>query len=437
MLVLVLAVGAVAAIGLGIATFGGNGSPRAASTGPAASRTPTPTPTPTAEPTAPVWGFVRSDEVAPPLGVARTPAPFVQAGSWQSVAGTREASATVIRRDTGHYNVIFPGVGVPGGRGVAVASAIGEDPVSCHTETWTPTGLAEEVTLTCRSPAGTYVDSRFTALFTFAPASYRPSSTLPDAYFRGRGTNPPTGGQPDSVPPYMYLRDDAPTEALVQAGNFYNVVGPTAPLAIKRIGVGHYSIDLIGPAYSSREGNNLQVNAVGSTPAGCNPLGRDELADRQTIFVGCAVGETWTDTPFVLLYANQHAMIPADNVAFGHAFSGQEVEATGKIVQPPLGRTVNAWDKYTASSAGKVNTVRHTSAGTYEVTFPSVGRVPDDVQVVAYGEPTHRCAIGGWTLPGAGTPGDVTVTIVCVDPRGARSDTQFSLAYLSAAALPS
>ncbi len=393
---------------------------------------------PATDPTAPVWGFVRSDEAAPPLDVARTPAPFVQAGSWQSAAGGSGAAATVVRRDVGRYSVTFPGIGVPGGRGVAVASAVGDQPVSCHTERWVRSGSAEDVTLSCRSPAGDYADSRFTALFTFAPASYRAPSTFSDTYFRGQGVSPtPTGASVSVPPPYTYFRDDAPGQASTPAGDHYDAAGPAASISINRIGVGHYSIDLVGPTYSAREGNNLQVNAIGSTPAGCNPLGRDEKADRQTIFVGCAVGETWTDTPFVLIYTNQHAMIGADNVSFGHAFTGQEVAGSGKIVQPPLGRTVEVWDRYTANSAGKANTVRHLSAGAYEVTFPAAGRTPDTVEVIPYGEPTHRCAIGGWSSPRGTTAGDVTVSVFCVDPAGARSDTQFSLAYVSAAVLTS
>ncbi len=392
-------------------------------------------------PGTPVWGFVRSDEAASPLGVARTPAPFVQAGSWQAATGATGtaaagASATVVRRGTGRYKVIFPGIGVPGGHGVALASAVGDEPVSCHSEGWAPSGPAEEVTLACRSPNGDYTDSRFTALFTFAPASYRASSAFPDPYFRGQAVSPaPTGGPASLPPPYTYFRDDEPGRDVTRVGDYYDAAGSATPFEIHRIGVGHYSIDLVGPAYSGREGNNLQVNAIGSTPAGCNPLGRDEKTDRQTIFVGCAIGQTWTDTPFVLVYTNQHALIGADTVLFGHAFSGQEAEDTGRIIQPPLGMTVDAWDRYTANSAGKVNTVRHISAGAYEVTFPAAGRAPDNVEVIPYGEPTHRCAIGGWSSPRGSAAGDVTVSVFCADPAGARSDTQFSLAYLSAALL--
>ncbi|WP_131765830.1 hypothetical protein [Candidatus Protofrankia californiensis] len=372
-----------------------------------------PAPTPTADPTAPVWGFLRSDEAAPAIGVPRVPASEVQAGSWQFAAATRQARATVIRRETGRYSVIFPRVGVPGGRGAAVVSAVGDAPVHCHTENWAPSGLDEEVTLACRSLTGAYVDSRFTALFTFAPASHRPNPSEP----------------------YAYFRDDAPSQQQVRPENSYSLAGP-GTIEINWTGIGHYSIDLIGALYA-RTGNNLQVNAVGSTTVGCSALGREVHPDRQTIFVGCADGQTWTDAPFVVVYGNQHTVIPVENAAFGHSFSGLEEEGTGKILQPPLERTVDVWPRYSANSAKKTNTIRHVSTGIYEVVFPGVGRAPDHVQVTPYGEPTRRCAIAGWTSPPAGEAGDVTTKVVCFDPDGSRADSQFSLAYVSTAALAS
>ena len=165
---------------------------------------------------------------------------------------------------------------------------------------------------------------------------------------------------------------------------------------------------------------------------GCSALGREVKADRQSIFVGCAVGSTWTDLPFVVVYANQHAMIANESVTFAHAFTGQQ-QPDGKIAQPPLGgAAVPAWDRYSANSSGAPTTIRHPAPGTYEVVFGGVGGTPDDVQVTPYGEPTHRCAVDSWA-PGTGAAShDITVKVLCVDPGGNKADTQFSLAYLRA-----
>ncbi|WP_250285849.1 hypothetical protein [Frankia sp. CiP1_Cm_nod2] len=398
-LVAVTAAAALVAVGCG-----SSDSPKGSASGRPAS-------VPTADPTTPVWGFLRSDDAAAAIGAPRTPAAEVQAGSWQSAAGTRQAKATVIRRGTGRYSAIFPGVGVPGGRGAAVVTAVGDAPVHCHAEDWAPSGPDEQVTLACRKLTGAYVDSRFTALFTFAPASHRPAPSEP----------------------YAYFRDDAPSQQQVRPDNSYSLAGP-GTIEINWRGIGRYSIDLIGRLYA-RTGNNLQVNSVGSTTVGCSALGREVHEDRQTIFVGCANGQTWTDSPFVVVYGNQHTVIPVENAAFGHSFTGLEEAGTGRILQPPLGRTVEVWPRYSANSAKRTNTVRHVATGVYEILYPGVGRAPDHVQVTPYGEPTRRCAIAEWASPPTGAAGDVTTRVVCFDPDGSRADSQFSLAYVSAAGL--
>jgi hypothetical protein len=252
------------------------------------------------------------------------------------------------------------------------------------------------------------VDSAFTALFTYAPDSYRPA-----------------GGQP-----YAYFRDDAPSEGRVTPDNYYSVTGP-GTIEINRVGDGHYNIDLIGHPYG-RTGHNLQVNAVGDTEAGCNGLGLEAKPDRQTIFVGCAVGKTWTDTPFVVVYGNQHGMLPVESFPFGHVFNGVAVHGS-PAMQPPIGQPVNAWLRYSANSTAGTNTVRRLEVGRYEVTFPGIGLAPDHVEVTPYGEPTSRCVLDGWTsAPAGGPPGDVAVSFHCIGPDGKPVDTFACVSYVSA-----
>jgi hypothetical protein len=364
-----------------------------------------------APPSTPVWGFLRSDAASAQAGQVQVADVATQAGSWQDAPALADARAGVVRTATGRYTVTFPGIAVPDGRGAAVATTVGgpgvAEAVHCHTVDWTAAGAAEQVRVACRTVAGEDADSAFTAMFAFAPDSHRPA-----------------GGQP-----YAYFRDDKPSEAKVAPADGYSFTGPDT-IEINRVGVGEYHIDLIGKPYA-RTGNNLQVNAVGDTKAGCNALGREAKADRQIVFVGCAVGEDKTDTPFTVVYGNQHGLLPAEAYPFGHAFNGITVKGS-QAMQPPVGQTVDAWLRYSANSTAAVNKVRRLSVGSYEITFPGVGLAPDHVQVTPYGEPTKRCLLQGWTsAPAGGRPAEVKVAFRCVGPDGAPADGFASVAYVS------
>ena len=371
-------------------------------------------PGPTEPPAMPVWGFARFDDVDLPMGESAQVGGALQAGSWQSVPATAGHTVSVTHVDVGRYRVAFPDIAVPGGFGAAVASSVAttQSPAvpSCHVVNWRQAAVDQQVEVGCQTVDAVDVDSGFTVMFTYAPDDYRPD-----------------GGEP-----YAYVSNDVPSADEVGPGDVsgYSLAGPDT-IAIRREGAGHYSVDLVGELYA-RTGNNLQVNATGDTDAGCNAVGRVVKDDRQTIFVGCAVGEQWTDTPFVVVYGDQHSLLPEEFRSFGHAFTG--VTQNGSpAMPPPLGRTVDAWAQYSANSADATNTVRRVEVGRYEVTFPGVARAPDHVQLTPYGEPTARCVLDGWTSPPSSAPaGDVTVTFRCVDAFGEPVDSYASVAYVSA-----
>ena len=369
-------------------------------------------PTQAAPPATPVWGFLRSAAASAQAGAAQVADVATQAGSWQDAPALADARAGVVHTATGRYTVTFPGIAVPDSRGVAVATTVGvadvPDPVHCHTVDWKAAGADEQVRVACRTVAGVDADSAFTAMYAFAPDSYRPA-----------------GGQP-----YAYFRDGAPSVAKVAPTDGYSFIGP-GTIEINRVGVGEYHIDLIGKPYG-RVGNNLQVNAVGDTRAGCNALGREEKADRQVVYVGCAVGKEMTDTPFAVVYGNQHGLLPVETNRFAHAFNGITTKGS-QIMQPTVGRAVDAWLWYSANSAAEVNKVRRIAVGRYEMTFPGVGLAPDHVQVTPYGEATKRCLLDEWaSAPAGGRPAEVKVTYHCVGPDGAPADSFASVAYVSA-----
>ncbi|KJE23936.1 hypothetical protein FF36_01623 [Frankia torreyi] len=407
--------------------------------GAARSATPTGGPGATA---APVWGFA-SVTATGSSGSAPTAIPAAQsAGSWHTAGGSSSAAAqvTVVRRQPGGYRVTFPGIAVAAGRGAAIVTAL--DPaaavvettapvVSCHVVGWGAAGRDEQVDLTCRDAAGAPVDSAFSALFTQVPDTASLTSTPPAS----PGTLSPVTASPVTASPspssggaYAYLRSDAASAATSRPTNAYSVSGP-GTIEVHRVGAGHYTIDLTGPAFA-KNGNNLQVNAIGDGPVGCNALGRVVKKDRQSVFVGCARGSVWTDSPFVLLYTSGHALIPTGAASFGHAFTGV-LRPGGPIQQVPPGPPVNAWAWYSANSTGATNQISRVGVGRYRVIFPGVSRTPHALQVTPYGEPTARCAAN--ELPvAAGAPTAVTVAVRCVDAAGRPADSYASVAYVSA-----
>lgn len=235
---------------------------------------------------------------------------------------------------------------------------------------------------------------------------------------------------------YAYLRSDAASAATSRPANAYSVSGP-GTIEVHRVGAGHYTIDLTGPAFA-KNGNNLQVNAIGDGPVGCNALGRVVNKDRQSVFVGCARGSAWTDSPFVLLYTSGQALIPTGAASFGHAFTG--IIRPGEPVQPvqpvPPGPPVNAWAWYSANSSGAANRIGRIGVGRYQVSFPGVSGIPSSFQVTPYGEPTARCVADELPVAaiGGAAPADVTVAVRCVDAAGRPADSYASVAYVSASA---
>ncbi|SNQ49371.1 conserved exported hypothetical protein [Frankia canadensis] len=371
-----------------------------------------------AAPTTPVWGFTRFTSPATPVGTQTVLPASESSGSWRTGGGSAaSAHVMVTHLARGSYQVTFPGVAVPSGRGVAFATALdapgaaaSAPVVSCRTVRWDAAARDEQVEVACRDAAGTPADTGFTALFDHVPDAAAPSP----------------GGA------FAYLRVDAAGAAAATSKpvDSYSVAGP-GTIEVHRVGAGHYTIDLIGPAFA-KNGNNLQVNATGEGEIGCNALGRVVGKDRQSVFVGCARGATWTDSPFALLYTSGHALIPTDATSFGHAFTGITVQG-GPTQQAPIGPAVNAWGWYSANSTGATNQVRRLAVGRYEVTFPSVARNADSLQVTPYGEPTARCsAAGAGATAAASTGGAATITVRCVDAAGRPADSYASVAYVSA-----
>jgi hypothetical protein len=355
-----------------------------------------------------VWGFARSDVAAATVGTARELPAAARGGTLAS-----GRPVTVTRLAAGRYRVLFPGLGVAGGGGVATASALG-GPLSgtggagaaaCRAQGWRPAGADETVDVACVAGAGSPADSAFTTMFGFVPATFR------------------LAGQP-----YAYLRDDTPSAATSTPADSYNYAQPGG-VTVQRDAVGHYIISLAGAGFRA-EGSNLQVNAVGDTAATCNALGRAPTGGGQQVFVGCAQGATPVDAPFTLVFAARHAVVPAD-VAFAYAFPG--LTSARGTVQPPVGPSQPAWARYSANTSGQANLVTHIGTGRYELSLRAVAHSPDYVAVSPYGDAAHRCAVTGWRSPSTGPFGAATVTVSCVDASGAPADSLFSLTYLSVA----
>ncbi len=154
------------------------------------------------------------------------------------------------------------------------------------------------------------------------------------------------------------------------------------------------------------------------------------------MFVGCARGSAWTDSPFVLLYTSGQALIPTGAASFGHAFTGI-IRPGEPVQQVPPGPPVNAWAWYSANSSGAANRIGRIGVGRYQVSFPRVSGIRSSFQVTPYGEPTARCVADELPVAaiGGAAPADVTVAVRCVDAAGRPADSYASVAYVSASAL--
>jgi hypothetical protein len=152
------------------------------------------------------------------------------------------ASNTITHSSTGIYQVKLPGLGGPGGTVKVTAYGWGNE--YCKVTSWTYTGADEYVNVACQTPAGTLVDSYFTATFHEAIGLL---GTLTDA-------SPERG--------YVWANDAFAASYTPSSSYSYNSDGLTN--TITRSSTGVYQVTLPGLATSR---GHVEVTAYGPSAA--------------------------------------------------------------------------------------------------------------------------------------------------------------------------
>jgi hypothetical protein len=360
-----------------------------------------------APPTAPVWGFVWSNQTSPPLNWHYAPSADYQNGSWRANPVTTSASVTIVRNAIGQYTVVFPFIGIPrpnsqaSTAGIALATGYGYAGASCHADMWLESDSSatnELVVVSCRDRTGNPVDSQFTAMFTNAGTAVAPAGT---AY---------------SYLAYIWNWSPAAREWPI---NQYNSDGQRG--YVDRLGVGFYQVHLPGPSFTA-VGGHVQINALhtdepNGTRPNCVVTWWYPSGDGQNVHVVCTRGGVPAESKFALVYSRNRSIM-------SHLVQGFVWSPNGDFGEVPA----NSW--YSANSFGRTNTINHYATGRYVVRFPGVGRLPDHVQVTPYGDINRYCTVNQWSSAW-GSWGDALVYVDCYDSVGQLTDSAFDVAYLS------
>ncbi|MEV4456454.1 hypothetical protein [Microbispora sp. NPDC049633] len=291
-----------------------------------------------------VWGFAFVNTTS---GV---PSPAYQAGSWAP-----GPTVSVTSGGSGEYFVRFPKIGIPRG-GVAHVTAISQSPEWCQIEKWWQDGPDEVVAVRCTLyGGGHHAQTLFSVVFASSSGALASASQA-----------------------YGYVYWDGGSIA-----SHYN--SALATNSVAHTGTGAWTVVLPGLGSAAQAGN-IQVTAVDSGRAArCKVGAWDWSKDAQKIRVLCHdATDVPLDTGWTLTYQRQRAIMGAavPPKYFAYTFDN-DPSNPGPYAPAPAGVNYN----YT----GAVNTLTRTVTGRRWVAFPSVGVLPSNVQVTAYGSGPEFC----------------------------------------------
>ncbi|WP_204059721.1 hypothetical protein [Microbispora corallina] len=290
------------------------------------------------------WGFAFVDTTA---GI---PDPARQAGSWPPGFSVQVSPGGV-----GEVLVKFPQIALSTG-GVVHVTAAAAAPIWCQAEKWWAAGADEIVAVRCHKYGGVPTFTPFSIVFSSS------SGPLPAPKAFG----------------YVFW-DGSAVAWQYNSALAVNTVTPTS--------TGVWTVLLPGLGSSTYAGN-IQVTAVNSSvPARCKAAAWSPSPGAQKIQVRCHdATATPLDTGWTLTYQRERAItgaaIPPKN--FAYTFDNTPANP-GPYAPVPPGVNYN--------SQSGVNTVQTAGTGERLVLFPSVGVLPDDVQVTAYGPGPEFCTL--------------------------------------------
>lgn len=315
------------------------------------------------------------------------------AGPYTPAAATRYSSGggaiEVTRTAIGVYPVRFAGLGrTPGQHDNVQVSAYNAAPVYCKPNVWDASRADLLVTVSCFSPDGTPIDSRFTIL---ALGAWAFGKTAPLAFALSVAD---TGA---------VVLDSSATARNSTGGHV--LVGHFAEGRSAMTLQGLESAWTAGPAA-------IQVSPVGLGPRRCR------LAAAEPSVAGLEIdctrpGGGFGDSPFSMLWL-QHGR---PSMRFGFTWAQNQSSTTDYT---PIA-------DYLINSSGGSVTSRKTGAGQYRVVFAGLGRpagATETVLVSPFLFPDRVCDITSWGNTGTS---DLFVEVACFDPSSTPVDTRFSV----------
>jgi hypothetical protein len=334
-----------------------------------------------------------------PLGAVTPLNPYWQWTTGRLDPGTAGRRAEVVHTGTGEYEVRLPGVASAAGIAHVTAYRTVYRGRACGVTGYAPDGPDELIRVRCVNEAGAPVDWWFTIFFAAPATGTRPYATV--KYDDGAGGSA-------TVNP---VHNDGTVNS---AGGVNRVV---------REGTGRYRVILEGTAFAAGTGH-VQVTPFGTGQAArCTPAGTTPGTGRVEIAVAChEIGDAATarpaDSPWLLSYVEGAGL---------HRDAGTPAAYTS-VTGDPATPVVDASRSF--SGNGEVPVVTRLGIGYYRLTWDTLGKTGDSVQVTATGPGGHYCHLG--TIDSYAAPPRVSVYVWCHSPAGVPGDSTFGVAYLRA-----
>jgi len=273
-------------------------------------------------------------------------------GSAAVPSGTSPAATTVLTAPPGRYLITFPGQAAPGG--VVHVTAINDTPHSCQAVTWGISGANEVVRIDCYIVPGVLDNSPFSATFESS-----------------------SGALPPMAARFGYV-DSTGAGAIISQ---YNSAG--APNSVSHIATGQWVVRMPALGTAGPLDGSMQVTGVNAAMAvRCKVAKWSSDPNQQQFLIFCrdAAG-VFADTRFTATFQYQRSL-------FGSAIPPKHFGYL--LFMPPTGPLSTNFNSILGPGA---NSVVVAGTGLWLLKFPSLGTLPDDVQITAFGPGTEFCGM--------------------------------------------
>ncbi|MEV4187753.1 hypothetical protein AB0J28_40620 [Streptosporangium canum] len=347
----------------------------------------------------PRWAYAYMDRATTaeaPIGATVPLTPSWQWSTGRLDPATADRRATVVHTGTGTYEVRLPGVASAAGIAHVTPYRTAYRGRTCGVTGYAPAGPDQVVKVRCFNEAGAPVDWWFTIFFA-AP---------------GPGTAP-----------YATVRYDDGAGGTGSVNSVFNAGTVNSDGGVNRVtreGTGRYRVTLEGSAFASGTGY-VQVTPYGDGAAArCVPAGSTPGADRVEITVACHTigGTVPADSPWLLSYVDGAGLHRDGTTPAAYA------SVTGDPAAPVVDR------ERSFSGNGEVPALTRLGTGQYRLSWDTLGKTGDSVQVTATGTGGGYCHLG--TIDSYSAPPRVSVHVWCHTAAGAPGDHTFAVAYLRA-----